>query len=44
MSIKISLNQFNIEQQNLSVVMWLECRLLDTEVDGSNPSICMLCP
>ena len=24
--------------------MWLECRCLDTEVDGSNPSISMLCP
>ena len=22
--------------------MWLECRLLDTEVDGSNPGISML--
>ena len=26
------------------LVMWLECRFLDTEVDGSNPSISMLCP
>ena len=25
-------------------VMWLECRLLDTAVDGSNPDISMLCP
>ena len=24
--------------------MWLECRFLDTEVDGSNPGISMLCP
>ena len=23
--------------------MWLECRFLDTEVDGSNPGISMLC-
>ena len=26
------------------LVEWLECRFLDTEVDGSNPSISMLCP
>ena len=26
------------------LVMWLECRFLDAEVDGSNPGICMLCP
>ena len=25
-------------------MMWLECRLLDTEVDGSNPGVGMLCP
>ena len=24
-------------------VMWLECRFQDTEVDGSNPDISMLC-
>ena len=24
--------------------MWLECRFLDIEVDGSNLSISMLCP
>ena len=24
--------------------MWLECRILDTDVDGSNPGISMLCP
>ena len=24
--------------------MWLECRLQDTEVDGSNPGISVLCP
>ena len=24
--------------------MWLECRFLDIEVDGSNPDISMLCP
>ena len=24
--------------------MWFECRFLDTEVDGSNPGISMLCP
>ena len=24
--------------------MWLECRFMDTEVDGSNPGISMLCP
>ena len=24
--------------------MWLECRFLGTEVDGSNPGICVLCP
>ena len=23
--------------------MWLECRFLDTEVDGMNPNISMLC-
>ena len=23
---------------------WLECRYLDTEVDGSNPDISVLCP
>ena len=26
------------------LIMWLECWFLDTEVDGSNPSISMLCP
>ena len=26
------------------LVNWLECRFLDTEVDGSNPGISMLCP
>ena len=26
------------------LVMWLECRFWDTEVDGSNPGISMLCP
>ena len=26
------------------LVMWSECRFLDTEVDGSNPGISMLCP
>ena len=26
------------------LVMWLECQFLDTEVDGLNPSISMLCP
>ena len=26
------------------LVVWLECRFLDTEVDGSNPGISMLCP
>ena len=25
------------------LVMWLECRFLDTEVDGSNPGISILC-
>ena len=25
------------------LVMWLECRFLVTEVDGSNPGISMLC-
>ena len=25
------------------LVMWLKCRLLDTEVDCSNPGISMLC-
>ena len=24
--------------------MWLECRFVDIEVDGSNPGISMLCP
>ena len=24
--------------------MWLECQFLDTEDDGSNPGISMLCP
>ena len=26
------------------LVMWFECRFPDTEVDGSNPGIRMLCP
>ena len=26
------------------MVMWLECMLLDTGVDGLNPGISMLCP
>ena len=26
------------------LVVWLECRFLDTEVDGSNRGISMLCP
>ena len=26
------------------LVVWLECRFLDTEVDSSNPCISMLCP
>ena len=26
------------------LVMWLACRFLDTEVDGSNSGISMLCP
>ena len=26
------------------LVMWLKCRFLDTEVDGSNPGIGMLYP
>ena len=26
------------------LVVWLECRFLDTEVDGSNPGNSMLCP
>ena len=25
------------------LVMWLECQFLDAEVEGSNPSISMLC-
>ena len=34
-----------IELCNWSIlVMWLECWFLDTEVDGSNPGISMLCP
>ena len=24
--------------------MWIECRFLDTEVDGTNPGISMSCP
>ena len=32
------------QYQILSIlVVWLECRFLDTEVDGSNPGISMLC-
>ena len=27
----------------LILVVWLECRFLDTEVDGANTSISMLC-
>ena len=27
-----------------SIFVMLECRLLDTEVDGINPGISMLCP
>ena len=26
------------------LVMWFECRFLDTEVDGTNPDLSMLCP
>ena len=26
------------------LVVWLECRYLDTEVDGANPGISILCP
>ena len=26
------------------LVLWLECRFLDSDVDGSNPGISMLCP
>ena len=26
------------------LVVWLECRFLDTEVDGSNPGNSVLCP
>ena len=26
------------------LVMWLECWFPDTEVDGSNPGVSMLCP
>ena len=26
------------------LVMWLECQFLDTDVDGFNSSISMLCP
>ena len=26
------------------LVVWLECRFLDTEVDGSDPGITILCP
>ena len=26
------------------LVVWLECRFLDTEADGSNPGLNMLCP
>ena len=33
----------NLEQLGI-LVNWLECRFLDTEVDGSNPGISMLCP
>ena len=33
-------NHYYYEQ----LVMWLECRLLDTGVDGLNPGISMLCP
>ena len=26
------------------LVMWLECRFLDTDVDGSTLGVSMLCP
>ena len=29
---------------NVLLDVWLECRFLDTEVDGSNPGISILCP
>ena len=42
-----TLNTLNIFYDNCMLllwgilVMWLECRFLDTEVDGSNPGISM---
>ena len=35
----VSLNVYLITWSIL--VMWFECRFRDTEVDGSNPGICM---
>ena len=33
-----------VDSYNSILVMWLECRFQDTEVDGSNPGSSMLCP
>ena len=47
-NINIQLNKieedFNIAILRSILVVWLEFRFLDTEVDGSNPGISMLCP
>ena len=34
----------NTKSDRSILVMWLECRFLDTEVDGLNTGISMLCP
>ena len=34
----------NTYTYKIILVMWLECRYQDTEVDGSKPGISMLCP
>ena len=45
----LQLNTSKYEASSLSLdssilVVWLECRFLDIEVDGSNLGISMLCP
>ena len=41
----VSRMQRSYPQELISIlVMWMDCRFLDAEVDGSNPGISMSCP
>ena len=43
-NVPISIMSRNSNGSTGIMVVWLECRFLDTEVDGSDPAISMLFP